>query len=60
MGNIEKLSYCKITNWKLFNLKFLSREEIYNEQNSDGEAFQINVTQDYYNREFNNVDQNNL
>ncbi len=49
---IEKLSFAKITNFKLFGKVIATKEEIYNEQSSEGEAYQINITQDYYNQEF--------
>ncbi len=58
MGNIDKTSFIKLTNFKLFGFVVTSREEVYNETNSEGEAFQINVTQDYYNREFKDEKQN--
>lgn len=49
---IDKLSYAKVTNFKLFGKVIATKEEIYNEQSSEGEAYQINITQDYYNQEF--------
>lgn len=49
---IDKLSFAKITNYKIFGKVILTKEEIYNEQSSEGEAYQINISQDYYNQEF--------
>lgn len=61
MSKTENLSFTKLTNWKLFNLRIFSKEEVYSEISSEGEPFNIIVTQDYYNKEF-KVDgkQNNL
>lgn len=58
MTNIDKTNFVKITNFKVFGFIVATREEIYNEVNSEGEVFQINVTQDYYNREFKDEKQN--
>ena len=60
MAQTENLSFTKLTNWKLFNLRIFSKEEVYNEVSSEGIPYQIIVTQDYYNKEFKNVDKNNL
>lgn len=61
MSETENLSFTKLTNWKFFNLRIFSKEEVYSEISSEGEPFKIVVTQDYYNKEF-KVDgkQNNL
>lgn len=56
MEQTENLSFTKLTNWKLFNLRIFTKEEVYSEVSSEGTPFQIIVTQDYYNREFKNVD----
>ena len=58
MAQTENLNYTKITNWKIFNWKIFSKEEIYNERSCEGTPYQIIITQDYYNREFKNVDKN--
>ena len=58
MSKTENLSFTKLTNWKLFNLRIFSKEEAYSEVSSEGTPYQIIVTQDYYNREFKNVDKN--
>ena len=56
MSKTENLSFTKLTNWKLFNLRIFTKEEVYSEVSSEGTPYQIIVTQDYYNREFKNVD----
>lgn len=56
MAQTENLSFTKLTNWKLFNLRIFSKEEVYSEISSDGIPYQIIVTQDYFNKEFKNVD----
>ena len=56
MSKTENLSFTKITNWKLFNWRVFSKEEVYSEVSSEGIPYQIIVTQDYYNKEFKNVD----
>lgn len=55
MSETQKLTYQKLTNFKLFKWKIFSKEEVYNEESSEGTPYQIIVTQDYYNREFKNV-----
>lgn len=56
MAQTEKLSFAKLTNWKLFNLWIFTKEEVYSEVSSEGTPYQIIVTQDYFNKEFKNVD----
>ena len=56
MSETQNLAYQKLTNFKLFKWKIFSKEEIYNEVSSEGIPYQIIVTQDYYNKEFKNVD----
>lgn len=56
MSKTENLSFTKITNWKLFNLRIFTKEEVYSEVSSEGTPYQIIVTQDYFNKEFKNVD----
>lgn len=56
MAQTQNLSFTKLTSWKLFNLRIFSKEEIYNEVSSEGTPYQIIITQDYYNKEFKNVD----
>ena len=58
MSKTENLSFTKLTNWKLFNLRIFTKEEVYSEVSSKGTPYQIIVTQDYYNKEFKNVDKN--
>ena len=56
MAQTENLSFTKITNWKLFNWCIFSKEEVYSEVSSEGIPYQIIVTQDYFNKEFKDVD----
>ena len=56
MSKTENLSFTKLTNWKLFKWRIFSKEEVYSEVSSEGIPYQIIVTQDYYNKEFKNVD----
>lgn len=56
MSKTENLSFTKLTNWKLFNLCIFTKEEVYSEVSSEGTPYQIIVTQDYFNKEFKNVD----
>lgn len=56
MAQTENLSFTKLTNWKLFNFRIFSKEEVYSEVSSEGIPYQIIVTQDYFNKEFKNVD----
>ena len=56
MAQTENLSFTKLTNWKLFNFRIFTKEEVYSEVSSEGIPYQIIVTQDYYNKEFKNVD----
>ena len=58
MAQTEKLSFTKLTNWKLFKWRIFSKEEVYSEVSSEGIPYQIIITQDYYNKEFKNVDKN--
>ena len=58
MAQNENLNYTKITNWKIFNWTIFSKEEASTQSLTKGLPLQINVTQDYYNKEFKNVDQN--
>lgn len=59
MSKTENLSFTKLTNWKLFNWRIFTKEEVYSEVSSEGTPYQIIiVTQDYYNKEFKNVDKN--
>ena len=58
MSKTENLSFTKLTNWKLFNLRIFTKEEVYSEVSSEGIPYQIIVTQDYFNKEFKNVDKN--
>ena len=58
MAQTENLSFTKLTNWKLFNFRIFSKEEVYSEVSSEGIPYQIIVTQDYFNKEFKNVDKN--
>ena len=60
MAQTENLSFTKLTNWKLFKWRIFSKEEVYSEVLSEGIPYQIIVTQDYFNKEFKNVDKNNL
>ena len=60
MSKTEILSFTKLTNWKLFNLRIFTKEEVYSEVSSEGTPYQIIETQDYFNKEFKNVDKNNL
>lgn len=56
MSKTENLSFTKLTNWKLFNLRIFTKEKVYSEVSSEGTPYQIIVTQDYFNKEFKNVD----
>ena len=56
MSKTENLSFTKLTNWKLFNLRIFTKEEVYSEISSEGIPYQIIVTQDYFNKEFKDVD----
>ena len=56
MSKTENLSFTKSTNWKLFNWRIFTKEEVYREASSEGTPYQIIVTQDYFNKEFKNVD----
>ena len=58
MSKTENLSFTKLTNWKLFNLRIFTKEEVYSEVSIEGTPYQIIVTQDYFNKEFKNVDKN--
>ena len=58
MSETQNLTYQKLTNFKLFKWKIFSKEEIYNERSCEGIPYQIIITQDYYNKEFKNVDKN--
>ena len=58
MSKTEILSFTKLTNWKLFNLRIFTKEEVYSEVSSEGTPYQIIETQDYFNKEFKNVDKN--
>lgn len=58
MSKTENLSFTKLTNWKLFNWRIFTKEEVYSEVSSEGTSYQIIVTQDYFNKEFKNVDKN--
>ena len=58
MSKTENLSFTKLTNWKLFNLRIFTKEEVYSEVSSEGTPYQIIITQDYYNKQFKNVDKN--
>ena len=55
MSKTENLSFTKLANWKLFNLRIFTKEEVYSEVSSEGTPSQIIVTQDYFNKEFKNV-----
>ena len=56
MSKTENLSFTKLTNWKLFNLRIFTKKEVYSEVSSEGTPYQIIVTQDYFNKEFKDVD----
>lgn len=56
MSKTENLSFTKLTNWKLFKWRIFTKEEVYSEVSSEGIPYQIIITQDYYNKEFKNVD----
>lgn len=56
MAQTENLSFTKLTSWKLFKWRIFSKEEVYSEISSEGIPYQIIVTQDYFNKEFKNVD----
>ena len=56
MSKTENLSFTKLTNWKLFKWRIFTKEEVYSEVSSEGIPYQIIVTQDYFNKEFKNVD----
>ena len=58
MSKTENLSFTKLTNWKLFKWRIFTKEEVYSEVSSEGIPYQIIITQDYYNKEFKNVDKN--
>ena len=58
MSKTENLSFTKLTNWKLFKWRIFTKEEVYSEVSSEGIPYQIIVTQDYFNKEFKNVDKN--
>ena len=45
-------SYTKKTEWKLFGKKIFEKEEICSGIEIEGQIFQINITPDYYNSEF--------
>ncbi len=45
-------SYTKKTEWKLFGKKIFEKEEICSGIEIEGQIFQINMTPDYYNSEF--------
>lgn len=44
--------WVKTTNYKLFGKTFFTKEEICSDTQYQGEIYQINVKQDYYNDEF--------
>ena len=56
MSKTENLSFTKLTNWKLFKWRIFTKEEVYSEVSSEGIPYQIIVTQDYFNKEFKDVD----
>ena len=58
MAKTKNLSFTKLTNWKLFNLRIFTKEEVYSEVSSEGTPYQITITQDYFNKEFKNVHEN--
>ena len=45
MSKTENLSFTKLTNWKLFNWRKFTKEEVYSEVSSEGAPYQIIVTQ---------------
>lgn len=53
MSSTENVSFTKNTIYKLFNMPFFSKVEIYSEVSTEGEPFKIIVNQDYFNKEFN-------
>ena len=56
MSETQNLTYQKLTNFKIFKWRIFSKEEVYSEVSSEGTPYQIIVTQDYFNKEFKNVD----
>lgn len=46
-------TWTKITNFKLFGKNFLTIEEICQEIQYEGQIYQIEITKDYYDSEFN-------
>jgi hypothetical protein len=53
--------WTKTTNYKLFGKTIFSKEEICSEVQYEGQIYQVQVKQDYYNQEFdiNNKDNRN-
>lgn len=45
--------WTKTTNYKFFGKIFFTKEEICSEIQHEGQIYQIQVNQDYYNSEFN-------
>jgi len=45
-------AWLKKTNIKWFGIKVYEKEEVCTEQNYEGEVIQVNVTPEYFNREF--------
>lgn len=45
-------AWIKQTNFRLFGVKIFEKEEVCTEQNYDGEIIQVNISQDYFDKEF--------
>lgn len=45
--------WTKTTNYKFLGKILFTKEEIYSDTNYEGQIYQIQVSQDYYNSEFN-------
>lgn len=44
--------WTKTTKWKLFGKTIFSKEEICSEVQYEGQIYQVQIKQDYYNQEF--------
>ena len=56
--NKQSLNYTKHICWAFLGKPFLSKTETGAQIIQEGIPFQVTVTQDYYNKEFKNVDKN--
>jgi len=50
-------SWIKQTNIRIFGIKIFEKEEMCTDKQYESEIIQVNVTQDYFNKEF-NIDDN--